>query len=112
MESNKENEVHQLGVKKREKGESLSQRDRSGSQSGAKQKKGFMRRMLEGGGRTLALRNPPDNPGKVQEARLSPSLAQRNTGTTTDPGRPAKKNFVKANMLAASNTSSRQTLSS
>ena len=91
--------------------------------TGAKEKKGFMRRILRGGGeRTLGTKNTAENAGSggpedlvrspavaadQNPPRPSPSqaqgLQQTNTATLRAGGATGarKKNFVKANMLAA-----------
>ena len=130
---NKENKENKMppGDKTARRGSKAAE----GSQplaEGAKEKKGFMRRILRGGGggeRTLGLKNTPENTGGtggaggaggagVQEEPLtSPAVAaepnppppasspshgpqQVNTATLRVGG-ARKKNFVKANMLAA-----------
>ena len=89
---------------------------------GAKEKKGLMRRIFRGGGeRALGLRNTPDNvatdtgaqgePGRSLTATdqnqtpaasaASASLTGQQSNSTQRAGGARKKNFVKANMLAA-----------
>ena len=99
MESNKENEERHQAVKSRSHGrlplssvKANAGADKSSSRdggSGAKEKeqRGFMRRIMRGGARAGPREGQPSP---------SPNLGQRAEG--------AKKNFVKANKLAASNS--------
>ena len=91
---------------------------------GAKEKKGLMRRIFRGGGeRALGLRNTPDNVATDTGAQGEPSrsltgaatdqnqtpaasaasasLTGQQSNSTQRAGGARKKNFVKANMLAA-----------
>ena len=110
MESNKENEVQQLGGKTNSNGLlTLPRTKSSGGESlarGAKENRGFMRRILQGtgvgGGTGRTLRNTTENISND----AGPSLAPSNLQPTARPPGGAKKNFVKANMLAASSTRS------
>lgn len=108
MESNKENEERHQAVKSMSQGRLplSSARANAGADtsrsrddgSGAKEKdrRGFMRRIMRGGGGARA------GPREGQPSP-SPNLGQRAEG--------AKKNFVKANKLAASNSRSQRSSS-